>query len=223
MNVPPNLIEEQLEKGLLFRDESILDVNYIPDQLLHRDLELKMLSTHFLALIKMPFRVSRKMIITGDVGLGKTVTSKYFGNMLAEAAKKREIHIKCIHINCRICKSSYSIAYNILTSFMPNTPKRGFSTQDLIDSILQFLQKNSIYLFLILDEINYINEKDPEIIYALTRLTENEYNREQYLSILCIVRDLTYIQKLDLSTYTVLFSGMCCGLKNILLIKFLIY
>ena len=202
MNAPPNLIEEQLEKGVLFKDESILDVNYIPDQLLHRDLELKILSTHFLAIIKIPFRVSRKMIITGDVGLGKTVASKYFGNMLVVAAKKRQINVRCIHVNCRICKTSYSVAYNILNSFMPNTPKRGFSTQDLVDSMHQFLQKNKVYLFLILDEINYLTERDPEIIYTLTRLTENEYNKDQYLSLLCIVRDLTYIQKLDASTYS---------------------
>ncbi len=213
MKISSNLIEEQLEKGVIFKDESKLDVNYIPDQLKHRDMELKMLSAHFFVLIQMPFKVSRKMIITGEVGLGKTVTSKFFGNQLTESAQKRQIKLKCIHINCRICKTSYSVIYNILTSLVPNTPKRGFSTQDLVESVYQFLQKNKIYLFLILDEINYLTEKDPEIVYALTRLTENEYNREQYLSLLGIVRDLTCIQKLDSSTYSSLQRNVLCFKK----------
>ncbi len=208
-----NLIEEQLEKGIIFKDESKLDVSYIPDQIKHRDMELKMLSAHFLVLIQMPFKVSRKIIITGEVGLGKTVTSKFFGNQLTESAKKRQINLKCIHINCRICKSSYSVIYNILTALVPNTPKRGFSTQDLVESVYQFLQKNKIYLFLILDEINYLVDRDPEVIYALTRLTENEYNREQYLSLIGIVRDLTCIQKLDLSTYSSLQRNVLCFKK----------
>jgi len=213
MKIVPNLIEEQLEKGMIFKDESKLDVNYIPDQLKHREMELKMLSAHFFVLIQMPFKVSRKMIISGEVGLGKTVTSKFFGNQLTESAKKRQINLKCIHINCRICKTSYSVIYNIIASLVPNTPKRGFSTQDLVESVYQFLQQNKIYLFLILDEINYLAEKDPEIIYALTRLTENEYNREQYLSLLGIVRDLTCIQKLDLSTYSSLQRNVLCFKK----------
>ena len=208
-----NFLEDQLEKGIIFKDESKLDVNFIPHQLKHRDMELKMLSAHFLVLIQMPFKVSRKMIITGEVGVGKTVTSKFFGNQLVESAKKRQINLKSIHINCRICKTSYSVIYNILTALVPNTPKRGYSTQDLVESVYQFLQKHRIYLLLILDEINYIAEKDPEIIYALTRLTENEYNHEQYLSIICIVRDLTYIQKLDLSTYSSLQRNVLCFKK----------
>ncbi len=213
MKISSNLLEEQLEKGVIFKDESKLDVNYIPDQLKHRDMELKMLSAHFLVLIQMPFKVSRKMIITGEVGLGKTVTSKFFGNQLTEAAYRRQIKLRYMHINCRICKTSYSVIYNIMTSLVPNTPKRGFSTQDLVESVYQYLQKNKIYLFLILDEINYLTDKDPEIVYALTRLTENEYNREQYLSLLGIVRDLTCIQKLDPSTYSSLQRNVLCFKK----------
>ncbi|MCK4286177.1 MAG: cell division control protein Cdc6, partial [Candidatus Lokiarchaeota archaeon] len=64
--------EEHLRKPSLFLDEGKLDMNYIPDNLPHRDKELSLLSQLFLALITNPNSISRKILITGRTGIGKT-------------------------------------------------------------------------------------------------------------------------------------------------------
>ena len=93
--------EELLKKPSMFMDESKLEINYIPDELPHRDKELSLLSQLFLGLITNPNSISRKVLITGKTGIGKTVTVKLFGRLLEIASKKRNINIKYAHVNCR--------------------------------------------------------------------------------------------------------------------------
>jgi len=45
------------------------------------------LSQLFLTLLTNPNKTSRKILITGKTGIGKTVTVKVFGEMLREAIK----------------------------------------------------------------------------------------------------------------------------------------
>ena len=93
-----NYFEELLKEPTVFYDESKLDINYIPEKLPHREKELSLLSQLFLSLITKPNMISRKVLITGKIGIGKTATTRLFGEMLMEAAKKRGIKIRYIHI-----------------------------------------------------------------------------------------------------------------------------
>ena len=79
-------IDELLKQPSLFKDETKLDINYVPEELLHREKELYLLSQLFLILITNPNSTSRKILITGKTGVGKTATVKYFGKMILEAA-----------------------------------------------------------------------------------------------------------------------------------------
>ena len=78
--------EEFLKKPSLFQDESKLEMNFVPNKLPHRDKELSLLSQLFLTLITDPNSISRKILITGKTGIGKTVTIKYFGEILKKAS-----------------------------------------------------------------------------------------------------------------------------------------
>ena len=101
--------EELLKKPSLFLDESRLDMNYIPDNLPHREKELNLLSQLFLTLITNPNSISRKILITGKTGIGKTVTVKIFGEILRKASIKRNICVKYVHVNCRKERTSYKV------------------------------------------------------------------------------------------------------------------
>ena len=92
--------EDLLRKLPIFKDESKLDINFVPKILLHKEKELSLLSQLFLTLITNPNSVSRKILIIGRTGIGKTATVKCFGEMLMNAADKRDIKINYIHINC---------------------------------------------------------------------------------------------------------------------------
>lgn len=199
-----DLFEDLLNKPSIFKEERKLDINFIPNKLPHRNKELSLLSQLFLTLLTNPSEISRKILITGKTGIGKTVTVKLFGEMLIKAAKKRQISLNYVHINCRKERTSYKVLIKILRSININFPKRGYSPQDLLEIINDYLNTHNLHILLILDELNYLINKDNDLIYSLTRLNDDSFNAPQRVSIIGIVRDVSCINNLDNSTLSTL-------------------
>lgn len=160
-----NYLEEQYSKKTLFINEELLEINFIPEKVLHREQELILLSKIFVKLLDNPFSISRKVMIYGDIGLGKTLIAQTFGKMLLLSAKKRNLNINYVHINCRKEKTSYKILYQILTNLGCPVPQRGYSPQELISILQSFIEEKNIYLLLVLDELNYLDNKNFDLIY----------------------------------------------------------
>jgi cell division control protein 6 len=196
--------EELLKKPSLFLDESKLDMNYVPEKLPHRDKELSLLSQLFLTLITNPNSISRKILITGKTGIGKTVTVKTFGEILKQASIKRNICIKYAHVNCRKERTSYKVLIKIIRLINKKFPKRGYSPQDLLENLIDFLNKQDIHILIVLDELSYLINKGEDLIYLLTRINDDSPNVQQRVSIIGIVRDLTCLNNLDYSTISTL-------------------
>ncbi len=196
--------EELLKKPSIFKDESKLDINFIPDELPHREKELSLLSQLFLTLITNPNSISRKILITGKTGIGKTVTVKLFGDILKKASRKRNISIKYVHINCRKERSSYKVLIKIIRSIHKNFPQRGYSPQDLLEIIIEYLNKYNLHLLIVLDELSYLINKGEDLVYSLTRINDDSMNSQQRLSIIGIIRDISCLNNLDSSTLSTL-------------------
>lgn len=199
-----DIFEDLLNKASIFKDERKLDINFIPDELPHRNKELSLLSQLFLTLLTNPNEISRKILVTGKTGIGKTVTVKLFGTLLIEAATKKNISINYIHVNCRKEKTSYKVMIKIIRSINKNFPKRGYSPQDLLEIINDFLNTHNFHILIILDELNYLINNDKDLIYSLTRLNDDSFNVPQRVSIIGIVRDVSCINNLDNSTLSTL-------------------
>ncbi|MFX0032684.1 MAG: Cdc6/Cdc18 family protein [Candidatus Hodarchaeota archaeon] len=196
--------EDLLKKPSIFKDESSLDINFIPEMLPHREKELSLLSQLFLILLTDPNSISRKILITGKTGIGKTATVKLFGQMLLNASKKRNISIKYVHINCRKEQTSYKVLIKIIRSLNKNFPKRGYSPQDLLEIIIDFLDNQDLYLLIVLDELSYLINKNGDLIYSLTRINDDSICSPQRTSIIGIVRDISCLNNLDASTISTL-------------------
>lgn len=199
-----DIFEDLLNKACIFKDERKLDMNFIPDELPHRNKELSLLSQLFLTLLTNPNEISRKILVTGKTGIGKTVTVKLFGTLLIEAAKKKNISINYIHVNCRKERTSYKVMIKIIRSINKNFPKRGYSPQDLLEIINDFLNTHNFHILIILDELNYLINNDNDLIYSLTRINDDSFNVPQRVSIIGIVRDVSCINNLDNSTLSTL-------------------
>jgi len=202
MNI--NYIEELLKKPTIFKDESKLDMNYVPEKLPYREKELSLLSQLFLTLLTHPNSISRKILITGKTGIGKTVTIKLFGTLLEEVGMKRNVTIKVIHINCRKERTNYKVLIKIIRTLNPNFPKRGYSLQDLIETMNELLNQHNLHLLIVLDELCYLINNGGDLVYSLTRLNDDSINSLQRLSIIGIVRDITCLNDLDVSTLSTL-------------------
>ena len=85
----------------VFKDEAKLDINFVPSRLPHRETEHRLLMEFFDFLLRFPERMSQRVIITGDVGTGKTALSQRFGAEITLEANKASVKLRYVHVNCR--------------------------------------------------------------------------------------------------------------------------
>lgn len=199
-----DLIEEELRRPTVFKDETKLSVNYVPDRLPHREKELKKLIQFFKAVIEQPGTVSQKVIIAGNVGSGKTAMSKLFGHWMEKVAQHRGINLKYVHVNCRRKKTGFLTLVNIVRAINPHIPKRGFSSGELLQILTELLDRRDLNLIVALDEIDSIPGKErQELIYGLTRFADDEFNSSQRLSLILVAKN-TFFDELEPSVSSTL-------------------
>ncbi len=194
----------------VFKDETKLDINYVPYNLPHRERELRLLMEFFSFMLQSPERMAQRVIITGDVGAGKTVLSQRFGANITREASKRGINLRYIHVNCREYRGSlFLILQHTVSIFHPNFPRRGYSAEELLHTLMQILDDEDTHIILTLDEFESLVEREgTEAVYKLTRLQELRQNEPQRLSLVCILRNLKTIEHLDASTRSTLQSNI---------------
>ena len=190
----------------VFKDESKLDINYVPQHLLHRRLQLNLLNQFFRFAVESPGKMTQRALIIGKIGTGKTVLSQHFGLNIAKEAKHRRINLNYIHINCRECKGSlFMILQRTIMKFYPNFPRRGYSAEELLQALMQVLDEKDAYLILTLDEMeSLVQNEGSDPLYNLSRIQEDRLNAPKRLSLICILRQPEHLDKLDPSTRSTL-------------------
>ncbi len=190
----------------VFKDESKLDINYVPPRLLHRGPQFNLLDHFFRFAIESPGKMTQRVLVLGKVGTGKTVLSQHFGLKTMKEAEKRNINLNYVHVNCRECKGSlFMILQRTILKFYPNFPRRGYSAEELLQALMQILDEENAYLILALDELeSLIQSEGSDPLYSLTRVQEERLKAPQRLSLICILRQPEYLEKLDRSTRSTL-------------------
>ncbi|MDH5495791.1 MAG: ORC1-type DNA replication protein, partial [Candidatus Bathyarchaeota archaeon] len=194
----------------VFKDETKLDINYTPSKIQHRNTQLKLLNQYFRHAIETPGKMTQRVIITGKVGTGKTVVTQHFGQSITREAQQRNINLHYVHVNCRQNKGSFFlILQQIVTQFHPTFPKRGYSAEELLQTLMQILDNQNIYLIVTLDELEpLIQNESSEPLYKLSRIEETRVKTPRRLSLICILRELSWLDKLDASTRSTLQSNI---------------
>ena len=196
-----DVIEDELLSSSVIKNLEVLDFNYVPEDLPHREEPLRFLAQMFKPLLS---GVSQNVVIHGPVGTGKTVMAKKFCTSLVNLARRQGKIVEYVHINCRKRTTDSMVLLGVLNHFDPRFPDRGFSVQEMFEVLRKQLKKRDAQLLLVLDEADALLQKSgSNLVYSLTRFSDESSVDKTSISLLLISQKdvLAMLDSSALSTF----------------------
>lgn len=192
-----NFFQEYLAAESLFTDKKVLQSNYIPDEINHRDEQIQAIAK----IVAPGLRMERpsNLFIYGKTGTGKTVTVRHTLASMAAVAKEKDIPLKVCYVNCklkRIADTEYRLIAELARKFGKAVPSTGLPTDEIYSTFFRAIDEDRQVIILVLDEIDQLVKKvGDEIIYNLTRINADLKNAQ--VCIIGISNDLIFSNTLD--------------------------
>ncbi len=203
------IIEEELGRPSIFRSRESLAPEYVPDTLPHREDELRQLAAAFKHLVINPGSFSQRILITGKVGTGKTVTARVFGRDFTRLARRKGFDIRYIHVNCHRNRTLHNVVSEMAKQLGLSIPLRGLSVKEIYDAILGFLEDNDVYAIVTLDEFHYFASiVGSDNVYFLVRTYDDSHYAVKRLNFIFISLDASSLNLLDPVTESYLLRNM---------------
>jgi len=174
----------QFQTQSVFRQASSLDLSYVPEKLLCRDDIIKELIVNFRRIVDEEEQPSINVAMLGEGGVGKTVTSRYFGKNFKTIALENDVKIFVEYYNCINFRSKSKIIRELLAKYTHGSG-RGYSDDEALKLILSKLIRDQGYMLLIIDEIHLLKSSE---ILAFLDIAESFGHQNAKLSLLVISR-----------------------------------
>ena len=190
--------EKYLDENLIFKNRKALQATYIPETVLHRDIQINSIASILAPALKN--EKPSNLFIYGKTGTGKTLSIRHVSKHMLEIAEQRKISLKIIYLNCkmkRIADTEYRLIAQIIKEFGQSVPPTGLPTDEVYNIFFRLIEKadNEIIL-IILDEIDQLIKKaGDEVIYNLTRIN-SEINKTQ-VGLVGISNNLVFTDTMD--------------------------
>lgn len=196
--------ETFLSKDSIFSDKKVLQASYTPKEIDHRDDEINQIANIMAPSLRME-RPSN-IFLYGKTGTGKTLCARHTVENMVCVAKKSNVPINYIYLNCklkRIADTEYRLISQIISEIGhegvwngKNLPSTGLPTEEIYKVFLSLLEKKKQTLVVILDEMDHLVKKAGDsIVYSLTRINQDLKNSQ--IVLIGISNDLLFIDNLD--------------------------
>ena len=192
-----NIFDSYVENAL-FVNKEVLQSNYTPETIPHRDKQIESVASILAPALKGQ-KVSN-LFIYGKTGSGKTLSVQHVGNRLV--SKLRELgqdNLKFLYINCKLKKvadTEYRIIAELIKLMGGKVPATGLPTDEVYSRFVDMVDDKKQMFILVLDEIDQAVKKiSDNFIYTLTRLNSELKNAQ--IGIIGISNSLTFMENLD--------------------------
>jgi cell division control protein 6 len=189
--------ETFLSKESIFIDRIVLQSNYTPETIVHRDTQINQIAKILAPVLRL--EKPSNLFVYGKTGTGKTLSIKYTTNHITQVAAQRNLPIKIFYINCklkRVADTEYRLIAQLCREFGKAIPPTGLPTDEVYKIFFETIDKEKQIIILILDEIDQLVKKtSDEILYNLTRI--NSELKKSQISITGISNDLVFTEALD--------------------------
>ena len=192
-----NFFENYLKQESLFLNKKVLQSNYAPKTILHREEQIQQLAS-----IMAPALRGEKpsnIFIYGLTGTGKSLTIQNVCNNMLAIAEKNSLKIKFVYLNCklkRIADTEYRLIAQLASEFGEEIPATGLPTVEIYKMFTKAMERDKVLLIVVLDEIDQLGQKIGDgILYNLTRLNSELKNSD--ISLIGLSNNLVFTENLD--------------------------
>ncbi|MEA3191231.1 MAG: archaeal cell division control protein 6 [Thermoplasmata archaeon] len=208
-----DLFGQLLQVEPLFVNKEVMRASYTPDDLPHRDTEIRSLGSLLVPALR--GETPSNVFIYGKTGTGKTACVKYVGKELSHKGVELGKRVNLIYINCEIVDTQYRVLQNIANAFVPaenwnhRIPFTGWPTDEVYEALRRYVdgwmkaddtqwvrdpsRVGGEVTIIVLDEVDKL--KGDEVLYNLTRI--NGDLAQNKVSVIGISNDLKFTEFLD--------------------------
>jgi cell division control protein 6 len=191
-------IFDSFDKNVIFKNKSILQTNYHPEDILHRSEQINQIAS-ILAPILRGERTSN-LFLYGKTGTGKTLSIHVVKNELLKRFKEdSDFKLRIEYLNCKLKKVSdteYRILAELIKKLGGSIPATGLPTESVYSKFVEIIDSEKQLIVLILDEIDQTVKKiSSDFLYNLTRLN-SELSKTQ-ICVVGISNNLTFLDEVD--------------------------
>jgi archaeal cell division control protein 6 len=191
-------ILESYSENALFSDKRVLQANYNPGEIPHRDKQIESVAG-ILAPVLRGERVSN-LFLYGKTGTGKTLSVQHVGEKIVEKVRQSgEDNLKLLYVNCKLRKvadTEYRIIAELIRALGGSVPDTGLPTDAVYNKFIDLIDNKKQMVILVLDEIDQAVKKISDgFIYTLTRMNSELKNAQ--ISLIGISNSLTFMDNLD--------------------------
>ncbi|WP_440060279.1 Cdc6/Cdc18 family protein [Thermogladius sp. 4427co] len=193
-------IIDELVEGLkttstrIFRNREILHPEYIPDDLPHRENEIRRLAEILVVALK--GERPSNVLLYGLTGTGKTAVARYVVKRLIEKANSIGAKIEEGYVNTRKLDTTYRVVSAIASSIGLRVPPTGLAISEVYRRYINALDNWGGTHIVILDEIDYyVRREGDDLLYKLVRI--NEELKNSRVALIGITNDINFVESLD--------------------------
>lgn len=163
-----NVFRDLGEGGKIFKDERAFAPEYIPDEIVKREAEIKELAFALRPLSEN--RRPQSIVIYGAPGTGKTCVVKHVLGQLSDYTSR----CFSVYLNCWNYPSRFSILSKIAEEVGIFVPRRGVAVDEVWAELVGTLKQTKKVPVIVLDEADVVAGDEQGIFYDLIRMKENE-------------------------------------------------
>src|SRR4030043_49111 len=156
MAVEIEKIFNSFDKNSIFKNKSILQTNYKPEEIPHRDEQIKQIASILAPVLR--GEKTSNLFLYGKTGTGKTLAMQYVQEELYKRVKKdANFKLKIEYLNCKLKKVSdteYRILEDLIKKMGGEIPLTGLPTQSVYTKFIETIDSERQLIVLILDEID---------------------------------------------------------------------
>ena len=191
-------IYKTFDKNSIFKNKSILQIDYKPKEIIYRDEQIKNIASILAPVLR--GEKPSNLFLYGKTGTGKTLSIQYIKeSLLKRVGDGVDFKLKIEYLNCKLKKVSdteYRILAELIRKLGGSVPTTGLPTEAVYNKFIEIVDKEKQLIILILDEIDQTVKKiSDNFLYNLTRL--NSELSKTKISVVGISNDLTFLDNLD--------------------------